>query len=78
MSYHDEKSFRSLTNYKGQERHRKAAQNRGNLKAFESCTTLTQARKLAFGEKDKCYSGWKGHPELVAGFRGNAPGGRNK
>ena len=40
---------RSLDNYK--QMHRKSAESRGNLKEFLAATTLTQARKLAFGMK---------------------------
>jgi len=40
---------RSLDNYKNL--HRGAAEARGNGKAFERATTVTEARKLAFGTK---------------------------
>lgn len=45
--------IRSLPNYLNEEKHKKAAERRGNLKEFLKAPTLTQARKLAYGEKRK-------------------------
>ena len=65
-------------NYKNELKHQKAAESRGNLKAFQSAQTITEMKKLAYGQKTKSYSGWKGHPDWVESFKGQAYGGRNK
>lgn len=42
-------SFRSLPNYK--KMHEKTASNKGIAKEFQEAKTLTEARKILFGEK---------------------------
>lgn len=59
-----EELVKALVNYK--QSHRKAAEKRGNLHEFLMCTTLTEARRLAYGSKDKSYAGYRGWPELEA------------
>ena len=68
-----QKSFGNLANYK--KMHMKRAANENKVAALEACTTLTQAKKLMFGEKTKKCSGWKGHEGWITS---NMPGGRNK
>lgn len=46
--------LRSLENYK--EMHREMAKDKGFEKEFMAARTLTQAKKLAYGEKKKQYA----------------------
>lgn len=54
----------ALKNYKSEKKHQRAAESMGNLEAFKQAQTLTRARKLAYGDKKKDYSGYRGHPDL--------------
>lgn len=56
-----ERTFRKLGNYK--EMHEGTAKHRKCHKEFMSAKTLTQAKKILWGVKQKDCSGFRGHPE---------------
>lgn len=61
-------SFRSLENYKKQQK--KIAEGKGVGKELANAKTLTEARKIVYGSKQKVISGWKGHSDWVTTSKG--------